>query len=93
MSALLLLSGAQSLSAEQKEVLLWLFRPPLQTAALSETSKLTEGPGSRLVEIGPRYQIQIEFVDPLCHSLRLNVRFKELGAQIMCSQLCAPSVW
>lgn len=48
--------GTQSLSAEQKEVLLWLFHPPLQTAPLSETSKLTEGPGSVLVEIGPRYQ-------------------------------------
>lgn len=51
-------AGTQSLSAEQKAVLLWLFRPPLQTAPLSETSKLTEGPGSRLVEIGPRYQIK-----------------------------------
>lgn len=48
------LTDAQSLSTQQKEVLLWLFRPPLQTEPLSETSKLTDAPGSRLVEIGPR---------------------------------------
>lgn len=59
-AASLLLSGAQSLGAEQKEVLLWLFRPPQQTEPLSETSRLTEAPGSRLVEIGPRYQIKIQ---------------------------------
>lgn len=48
-------AGCSSLSAEQKEVLLWLFRPPLQAEPLSETPKLTEGSGEKLVEIGPRY--------------------------------------
>lgn len=48
-------AGCTSLSAEEKEVLLWLFRPPLQVEPLSETSKLTEGCGEVLVEIGPRY--------------------------------------
>lgn len=48
-------AGCSSLSAEQKEVLLWLFRPPLQVEPLSETPKLTEGSGEKLVEIGPRY--------------------------------------
>lgn len=52
---LLSAAGTESLSAEQKEVLLWLFRPPLQTEQLSEKPKLTESPGSKLVEIGPRY--------------------------------------
>lgn len=50
-------AGCESLSAEQKEVLLWLFRPPLQTEPLSEKPKLTEGSGEKLVEIGPRYRI------------------------------------
>lgn len=49
-------AGCSSLSAEQKEVLLWLFRPPLQVEPLSETPKLTEGNGEKLVEIGPRYR-------------------------------------
>ncbi|TNM87451.1 hypothetical protein fugu_005672 [Takifugu bimaculatus] len=48
------LTGCSSLSAEQKDVLLWLFRPPLQEEPLSETPRLTEGSGEKLVEIGPR---------------------------------------
>ncbi|XP_068174777.1 phosphoribosylformylglycinamidine synthase isoform X2 [Antennarius striatus] len=48
------LTGCQSLSAEQREVLLWLFRPPLQIEPLSESPNLTEGSGEKLVEIGPR---------------------------------------
>lgn len=49
--------GAESLSVEQREVLLWLFRPALQTEQLSDTPYLTEGEGEggTLVEIGPRY--------------------------------------
>lgn len=47
--------GAESLSVEQREVLLWLFRPALQTERLSDTPYLTEGEGGTLVEIGPRY--------------------------------------
>lgn len=47
--------GAESLSVEQREVLLWLFRPTLQTEQLSDTPYLTEGEGGTLVEIGPRY--------------------------------------
>nr|XP_061834267.1 phosphoribosylformylglycinamidine synthase-like [Nerophis lumbriciformis] len=48
------LTGRDSLSAEHKEVLLWLFRPPLQAEPLSETTKLKEADGTKLVEIGPR---------------------------------------
>ena len=48
-------AGCDGLQAEQKEVLLWLFRPPLQAEPLSEKSNLTEGSGEKLVEIGPRY--------------------------------------
>ncbi|XP_017262724.1 phosphoribosylformylglycinamidine synthase isoform X1 [Kryptolebias marmoratus] len=48
------LTGSESLGAEQKEVLLWLFRPPLQTEPLSDKPNLTEGSGEKLVEIGPR---------------------------------------
>lgn len=47
-------AGCESLSAEQREVLLWLFRPPLQAEPLSEKPNLTEGSGETLVEIGPR---------------------------------------
>ncbi|XP_061744511.1 phosphoribosylformylglycinamidine synthase isoform X1 [Nerophis ophidion] len=48
------LTGRDSLSAEHKEVLLWLFRPPLQAELLSEATKLKEADGTKLVEIGPR---------------------------------------
>lgn len=51
-------TGCSSLSAEQKEVVLWLFRPPLQIEPLSEEPKLAEGNGQKLVEIGPRYPQQ-----------------------------------
>ncbi|XP_019752515.1 phosphoribosylformylglycinamidine synthase isoform X3 [Hippocampus comes] len=48
------LMGSDSLSAEHKEILVWLFQPPLQAETLSETPKLKEGDGATLVEIGPR---------------------------------------
>ncbi|XP_034085669.1 phosphoribosylformylglycinamidine synthase [Gymnodraco acuticeps] len=48
------LTGCESLSGEQKEVLLWLFRPPLQAEPLTQNPNLTEGSGEKLVEIGPR---------------------------------------
>ncbi|XP_076009311.1 phosphoribosylformylglycinamidine synthase [Genypterus blacodes] len=48
------LTGRDSLSSEERDVLLWLFRPPLQTEPLSEKPNLTEGSGETLVEIGPR---------------------------------------
>uniref|UniRef100_A0A3B5B2X5 Phosphoribosylformylglycinamidine synthase n=1 Tax=Stegastes partitus TaxID=144197 RepID=A0A3B5B2X5_9TELE len=47
-------AGCESLGAEQKEILLWLFRRPLQAEPLSEKPNLTEGSGEKLVEIGPR---------------------------------------
>lgn len=46
--------GGESLSAEEKEILLWLFRPPLQAEPLSEKPNLTESSEDTLVEIGPR---------------------------------------
>lgn len=49
-------AGCESVSEEQKEVLLWLFRPPLQSEPLAEKPNLTEGNGGKLVEIGPRYR-------------------------------------
>ncbi|XP_068599770.1 phosphoribosylformylglycinamidine synthase [Brachionichthys hirsutus] len=48
------LAGCRSLGAEQKEVLLWLFGPPLRTEPLSESPNLAEGSEEKLVEIGPR---------------------------------------
>jgi len=52
-------AGCERLSAEQKEVLLWLFRPPLQAEPLSDEPHLTEGGGGTLVEIGPRYRCSV----------------------------------
>lgn len=48
------LTGCEMLRAEQREVLLWLFRPPLQAQPLSEKPNLIEGCRETLVEIGPR---------------------------------------
>ncbi|KAM6963023.1 phosphoribosylformylglycinamidine synthase [Aplochiton taeniatus] len=48
------LTDGECLSPVQREVLLWLFHPPMQKEPLSEESYLTEGPGEKLVEIGPR---------------------------------------
>ncbi|CAN9500611.1 unnamed protein product [Ophioblennius macclurei] len=42
------------LTVDEKEVLFWLFRPPLQDEPLSEKSNLSEHKGGKLVEIGPR---------------------------------------
>ncbi|XP_041912536.1 phosphoribosylformylglycinamidine synthase isoform X1 [Alosa sapidissima] len=49
----LFLQGAGSLSADQKDVLRWLFSPP-QSGGLSEEASLKAADGERLVEIGPR---------------------------------------
>ncbi|CAL8270906.1 unnamed protein product [Arctogadus glacialis] len=48
------LTGCESLSAKDREVLLWLFQSPVQAEPLSEKPFLTEEKGQRLVEIGPR---------------------------------------
>ncbi|XP_062308332.1 phosphoribosylformylglycinamidine synthase [Osmerus eperlanus] len=48
------LTGPGDPSPEQREVLQWLFRPPLQTEQLSDQPHLVGGRGGRLVEIGPR---------------------------------------
>lgn len=48
------LSGCECLNNEQREILLWLFRPPQQPQPLSDESSLTEGSGGTVVEIGPR---------------------------------------
>lgn len=47
------LSGSGSLSADQKDVLCWLFSPP-HHGGLSEEPSLKAGDGERLIEIGPR---------------------------------------
>uniref|UniRef100_A0A3Q1FVB7 Phosphoribosylformylglycinamidine synthase n=1 Tax=Acanthochromis polyacanthus TaxID=80966 RepID=A0A3Q1FVB7_9TELE len=48
------LTGCEHLDLDQREVLLWLFRPPLKAEPLSGNPTLTEGSGEKLVEIGPR---------------------------------------
>ncbi|KAG5849998.1 hypothetical protein ANANG_G00077620 [Anguilla anguilla] len=48
------LSASAPLSQDQKNVLRWLFSPPLQAEQLAEEPFLRAGPGEIVVEIGPR---------------------------------------
>ncbi|XP_064189678.1 phosphoribosylformylglycinamidine synthase isoform X2 [Anguilla rostrata] len=48
------LSANAPLSQDQKNVLRWLFSPPLQAELLAEEPFLRAGPGEIVVEIGPR---------------------------------------
>uniref|UniRef100_A0A3Q3MLE8 phosphoribosylformylglycinamidine synthase n=1 Tax=Mastacembelus armatus TaxID=205130 RepID=A0A3Q3MLE8_9TELE len=81
------LTGCESLGAEQKEVLLWLFRPPLQAESLSETPNLTEGSGEKLVEIGPRLNFSTAWSTnavSICQSAGLtNVTRVELSRRFL----------
>ncbi|XP_061593812.1 phosphoribosylformylglycinamidine synthase [Cololabis saira] len=81
------LTGCESLSAEQKEVLLWLFRPPLQGEPLSEKPNLTEATGEKLVEIGPRLNFSTAWSTnavSICQSAGLvNVTRVELSRRFL----------
>ncbi|KAA8589289.1 hypothetical protein FQN60_012654, partial [Etheostoma spectabile] len=81
------LTGCQRLSAEQTEVLLWLFRPPLQAEPLSEEPNLTEGSGEKLVEIGPRLNFSTAWSTnavSICQSAGLtNVTRVELSRRFL----------
>ncbi|KAM6921075.1 phosphoribosylformylglycinamidine synthase [Xenentodon cancila] len=81
------LTGCESLSAEQKEVLLWLFCPPLQAEPLSEKPTLTEGRGEKLVEIGPRLNFSTAWSTnavSICQSAGLsNVTRVELSRRFL----------
>ncbi|XP_034561977.1 phosphoribosylformylglycinamidine synthase [Notolabrus celidotus] len=68
------LTGCDSLSPEQKQVLLWLLRRPLQDEPLSEEPQLTEGQGGTVVEIGPRLNFSTAWSTntvSICHSVGL----------------------
>ncbi|XP_061153862.1 phosphoribosylformylglycinamidine synthase isoform X1 [Syngnathus typhle] len=81
------LTGSNSLSAEHKEVLIWLFQPPLQAQTLSETPKLKEGDGATLVEIGPRLNFSTAWSTnavSICQSAGLaNVTRVELSRRFL----------
>ncbi|CDQ77862.1 unnamed protein product [Oncorhynchus mykiss] len=81
------LTGAESLSVEQREVLLWLFRPTLQTEQLSDTPYLTEGEAGTLVEIGPRLNFSTAWSTnavSICQSAGLtNVTRVELSRRLL----------
>ncbi|XP_034036272.1 phosphoribosylformylglycinamidine synthase [Thalassophryne amazonica] len=81
------LTGCESLTAKEKEILLWLFRPSFQTEPLSETPKLTEGSGERLVEIGPRLNFSTAWSTnavSICQSAGLtNVTRVELSRRFL----------
>ncbi|KAM9849326.1 phosphoribosylformylglycinamidine synthase [Aulostomus maculatus] len=81
------LTGCQGLRAEQKEVLLWLFRPPLQAEPLTEEPSLSEGSGEKLVEIGPRLNFSTAWSTnavSICQSAGLaNVTRVELSRRFL----------
>uniref|UniRef100_A0A3Q2WZ45 Phosphoribosylformylglycinamidine synthase n=1 Tax=Haplochromis burtoni TaxID=8153 RepID=A0A3Q2WZ45_HAPBU len=79
--------GCESLSDEQKGVLLWLFRHPLHAEPLSEKPNLTEGSGEKLVEIGPRLNFSTAWSTnavSICQSAGLtNVTRVELSRRFL----------
>uniref|UniRef100_I3J3D9 Phosphoribosylformylglycinamidine synthase n=1 Tax=Oreochromis niloticus TaxID=8128 RepID=I3J3D9_ORENI len=81
------LTGCESLSTEQKGVLLWLFRHPLHAEPLSEKPNLTEGSGEKLVEIGPRLNFSTAWSTnavSICQSAGLtNVTRVELSRRFL----------
>uniref|UniRef100_A0AAX7SFK8 Phosphoribosylformylglycinamidine synthase n=1 Tax=Astatotilapia calliptera TaxID=8154 RepID=A0AAX7SFK8_ASTCA len=81
------LTGCESLSDEQKGVLLWLFRHPLHAEPLSEKPNLTEGSGEKLVEIGPRLNFSTAWSTnavSICQSAGLtNVTRVELSRRFL----------
>uniref|UniRef100_A0A3B4FFI7 Phosphoribosylformylglycinamidine synthase n=1 Tax=Pundamilia nyererei TaxID=303518 RepID=A0A3B4FFI7_9CICH len=81
------LTGCESLSHEQKGVLLWLFRHPLHAEPLSEKPNLTEGSGEKLVEIGPRLNFSTAWSTnavSICQSAGLtNVTRVELSRRFL----------
>uniref|UniRef100_A0A3P9CVS0 Phosphoribosylformylglycinamidine synthase n=1 Tax=Maylandia zebra TaxID=106582 RepID=A0A3P9CVS0_9CICH len=80
-------AGCESLSDEQKGVLLWLFRHPLHAEPLSEKPNLTEGSGEKLVEIGPRLNFSTAWSTnavSICQSAGLtNVTRVELSRRFL----------
>ncbi|XP_020487522.2 phosphoribosylformylglycinamidine synthase isoform X1 [Labrus bergylta] len=69
------LTGCEVLSPEQKLVMLWLLRRPLQAEPLSEEPNLTEREGGTLVEIGPRLNFSTAWSTntvSICHSVGLD---------------------
>ncbi|KAM3875975.1 phosphoribosylformylglycinamidine synthase [Diretmus argenteus] len=88
--------GCDGLGAEEKEVLLWLFRPPMQTEPLSEKANLTEGKGDKLVEIGPRLNFSTAWSTnavSICQSAGLsNVTRVELSRRLLLKAKSGESV-
>uniref|UniRef100_A0A6Q2ZI38 Phosphoribosylformylglycinamidine synthase n=1 Tax=Esox lucius TaxID=8010 RepID=A0A6Q2ZI38_ESOLU len=84
------LTGAETLSAEQRDVLLWLFRPPLGTGELSDKPFLTGAERGRLVEIGPRLNFSTAWSTnavSICQSTGLsNVTRVELSRRLYVPQ-------
>uniref|UniRef100_A0A8C9XVB9 Phosphoribosylformylglycinamidine synthase n=1 Tax=Sander lucioperca TaxID=283035 RepID=A0A8C9XVB9_SANLU len=89
-------AGCESLRPEQTEVLLWLFRPPLQAEPLSEETNLTEGSGEKLVEIGPRLNFSTAWSTnavSICQSAGLtNVTRVELSRRFLIKRILTNSM-
>ncbi|XP_053735576.1 phosphoribosylformylglycinamidine synthase isoform X1 [Synchiropus splendidus] len=81
------LTGCESLNAEQKEVLLWLFSPAMHAEPLAEKPNLVEGSGEKLVEIGPRLNFSTAWSTnavSICQSAGLaNVTRVELSRRFL----------
>ncbi|XP_029906193.1 phosphoribosylformylglycinamidine synthase [Myripristis murdjan] len=80
-------TGCECLSAEEREVLLWLFSPLLQAEPLSDKPHLTEGKDEKLVEIGPRLNFSTAWSTnavSICQSAGLsNVTRVELSRRLL----------
>ncbi|XP_029939692.1 phosphoribosylformylglycinamidine synthase [Salarias fasciatus] len=75
------------LAVGEKEVLFWLFRPPLQDGPLSEQSSLAEGDGGKIVEIGPRLNFSTAWstnaVSICKHAGLINISRVELSRRFL----------
>ncbi|KAK7888826.1 hypothetical protein WMY93_024386 [Mugilogobius chulae] len=85
------LSGCENLKEDQRQILLWLFRPLLQSEPLSDKPSLTKANGATLVEIGPRLNFSTAWSTnavSICQSVGLtNVTRIELSRRFLIKPL------
>ncbi|XP_020774474.2 phosphoribosylformylglycinamidine synthase [Boleophthalmus pectinirostris] len=84
-------SGCENLKDDQRQILLWLFRPPQQSQPLSDKPSLIAGSGATLVEIGPRLNFSTAWSTnavSICQSVGLtNVTRIELSRRFLIKPL------
>ncbi|KAJ0065302.1 hypothetical protein NL108_007017, partial [Boleophthalmus pectinirostris] len=81
----------ENLKDDQRQILLWLFRPPQQSQPLSDKPSLIAGSGATLVEIGPRLNFSTAWSTnavSICQSVGLtNVTRIELSRRFLIKPL------